>query len=174
MEERPARMIRMHPNGTGEAHRWPFRSLFTFLNELPEDWAYVRNRRRAADENATGRQLKIYYADQQGRGEKRITVKIQPDGFLISIQISRPDLVEWDEWDPVTMKVETMQGKRHWENRQAKPCTMTFWRLLAGYMRGGNAGMNQAAFAAIDAHKFHPTGCPWRAPSFKRAFRSVH
>jgi hypothetical protein len=149
-DDRATQMIRVNPRGRGsEEQRWSFRSLFTFLNELSEDWGLIRNRIPGAC------RLKIYYADQDGKGERRLTVKVDED-WKITVQISRPDLVAWDEWELMTASIETLHGTRGRENKRARLRSMTYWVMLVRNMRGGNAWINHTAFVVIDAHEFHP------------------
>jgi hypothetical protein len=91
-ESSPKKSIGVNPRGTSEGMPWSFRSLFTFLNELPDDWAISRNRAGSFPAKPDPRNLKIYHADGYGAGNKRVTVTIAAD-WTISVQMSRPDLV---------------------------------------------------------------------------------
>jgi hypothetical protein len=88
--DRVNRMIRVTARAMGvEQQRWSFRSLFTFLNELSDNWGRIRNR-------VSGSQrLNVYSADQDGKGDRRVTVKVDEE-WNISVQISRADVVVSD------------------------------------------------------------------------------
>lgn len=154
--DRSSRMISTYPRGRIEfaEQRWSFRSLFTFVNDLPGDWELVKSDWTKTD--TLKRDMKLYYADARGSGKKRITVKI--DAFWnISVKISRPDLVEWeDEWLPVTCVDETREGTRDRCNLRGTKREMIYWHLLTRNVRaGGNRWINHASFPFIDSEEFH-------------------
>jgi hypothetical protein len=70
-------MIPIYPRGGIEEQHWSFRSLFIFLNELSEDWVAGRfEYPQKALRDASTQRAKVYYADKEGRGKKRMTVKV--------------------------------------------------------------------------------------------------
>jgi hypothetical protein len=102
------------------------------------------------------RNLKIDYADGYGAGNKRMIVTIAAD-WTISVQMSPPDLVGWeDDWNRQTAVEQTSHGTRGRENKQTRDQPWVFWREVTQNMRGGNAWINHAAFVAIDAQESHP------------------
>jgi hypothetical protein len=86
-EIRPKKMIGVHPSGTSETTPWSFKSLFTFLNEFPPDWVKLRNRSHKLPPKPDRRQLSIYYADGNGKGNRRMIVT-NATNWTISVQIS--------------------------------------------------------------------------------------
>jgi hypothetical protein len=132
-----------------EQQGWSFRSLFTFLNELFDDWGRIRNRVLGSQH------LKVYSADKDGKGDRRVTVKVDEE-WNLSMQISRPDVVVWDKWKKITRQEDTSHGTRSRENKEARMRSITYWIMLVANMRGGNSWINHAAFAVVDAHEFHP------------------
>jgi hypothetical protein len=152
--DRPSSMIAIYPRGRIE-QRWSFRSLFTLLNDLGQDWGLMKCACSQLD-GALSRQLKFYYADVQGRGQQRLTVKIESD-WTISASISRPDRVGWDEWDRCMIVGATDEGTRSRRNLREVSREMVFWRrVLANLRHGGNVWINHAVFTLVDAAEFHP------------------
>jgi hypothetical protein len=153
--DRVSRMIRVTPRAMGvEQQCWSFRSLFTFLNEQSDDWGRIRNRIHGSQ------RLKLYSTDQNGKGDRRVTVKVNKE-WNISVQISRPDAVVWDRRERITRQEDTSYGTRPRENKQARMRSLTYWIMLVANVRGGNSWINHPAFGVVDAQEFHPIiGCP--------------
>jgi hypothetical protein len=63
------------------------------LNELSDDWICLEVRSERSPTSPDARELTIYYAE----GKKRVIVTITTE-WTISVQITRPDLVEWNDW----------------------------------------------------------------------------
>jgi hypothetical protein len=147
--------IRLNPSGTREETAWSFMSLFTFLNELTDDWVIFRNRSERLPAKPDPRQLNIYYADGNGAGKKRIIVTITTD-WVISVHISRPDLVGWNDWIVEVGPEQFLIGTRGRVNKLPRQQILMLCRWLTRNIRGGNAWIKHASFVPIDAHEFHP------------------
>jgi hypothetical protein len=112
--DRGSRMIRAIPRVMSlEQHRWSFRSLFTFLNELSDDWGRIWNRIPGSQH------LKLYSADQDGKGDRPVTMRID-EGENISVQISRADVVVWDNWEKITTQEEISHRTRSTDEEQGQ------------------------------------------------------
>jgi hypothetical protein len=82
-DHRVARMIEIYLIRSPK-HRWSFRSVFVFLNELPTDWAEQRPSRRSPKifhPKVGDWILKAFYADRQGYRGRRVTIKVENLNF---------------------------------------------------------------------------------------------
>jgi hypothetical protein len=87
------------------------------INELSEDWAAARfDYPQKALRDASTQRVKVDYAEKEGRGKKRVTVKVSQIWDL-AVQISRPDQVELDEGEGVEHLKETSHGTRSRGNK---------------------------------------------------------
>jgi hypothetical protein len=109
-DHRVARIMEIYPIGSPK-HRWSFRSVFVFLNEPPDDWAEQRPSRRSPKiphPTVGDWVLKAFYADHQGDGGRRVTMKVDND-WNPWMSISRPD-PEWDDWILMRTTQRTTMG----------------------------------------------------------------
>jgi hypothetical protein len=149
--DRHGRLIPIYPTQSS-AHRWPFRSVFVFLNELPGDW---REHRISSGTRAGGNTiLKVFSADGAGNGTNRIMID-DDDEWNPHVQISRPD-ADLDAWTLQPRDEDTMEGTQRRQNCDKHMKNLIWWRMSAVNLRGGNAWLTDRSFVPLDAADFHP------------------